>query len=72
MSAHPAGTVEHHYLSTACLHGHHDYCAAPTVSREGGWQVIGPSYSSKPGEAKTPAQCKFCDARCICPCHHAR
>lgn len=43
----------HEYLSTGCLHGRHDYCAAMT-----GWQ----------GE-KRPAQCKFCDARCVCDCH---
>lgn len=41
------------YLSTACFHGHHDYCAAMT-----GYQ----------GE-KRPAKCKFCDAWCICTCH---
>jgi hypothetical protein len=43
----------HVYLSTACLHGQHDYCAAMT-----GYQG-----------AKRPAQCKFCDATCVCWCH---
>ena len=44
-----------HYLSTACYHEKHDYCAAMT-----GYQ----------GE-KRPSQCKFCDARCVCVCHGA-
>lgn len=46
-------TDEHVYLSTACLHGHHDYC-----KRERG--LAG---------GKTPAKCKFCDAKCVCDCH---
>jgi hypothetical protein len=45
--------VVHVYLSTSCLHGHHDYC-----QRERGLA----------GD-KTPAVCKFCGAPCICPCH---
>lgn len=45
--------TDHVYLSTACLHLRHDYCNAA----EGD---AGP---------KTPAQCKFCGARCICSCH---
>ena len=45
---------EHYYLSTACLHGVHDYCG----SRE--------TFGGKP---KKPHTCKFCDAQCICPCH---
>lgn len=45
----------HVYLSTACYHGEHGYCAAMT-----GWQ----------GE-KRPGQCKFCEARCVCAeCDH--
>lgn len=44
---------DHEYLSTACHHGRHDYCAA----------MVGVQ-----GE-KRPATCKFCDARCVCPCH---
>lgn len=59
----------HRYTSTACLHGRHDYCAAPTVSRDGTWQTVGPSYSALLGEAKTPASCKFCSAPCECPRH---
>ncbi len=43
----------HIYLSTGCLHDHHDHCRAAVG-------VAG---------AKRPATCKFCDARCICPCH---
>ncbi|WP_103512939.1 hypothetical protein [Streptomyces sp. SM13] len=43
----------HHYLSTGCLHGEHGYCQGNT---------------GKVG-AKKPAECKFCGARCTCPCH---
>lgn len=43
----------HRYLSTGCLHGEHDYCRSMT-----GYQ----------GE-KRPSQCKFCEAKCVCPCH---
>lgn len=46
-------TVEHVYLSTACLHGEHGYCQAVT-GRCG---------------SKTPAVCKFCSAPCVCRCH---
>ncbi len=46
-------TVPHEYLSTGCLHGRHDYCSNPTGA-------VG---------AKAPAQCKFCSAKCLCPCH---
>lgn len=49
--AHRHGT--HHYLSTGCLHGHHDYCQGKT-GRVG---------------AKVPASCKFCKAECQCRCH---
>lgn len=42
---HPDG-----YLSTACLHGEHDYCKA---------------YTGAAG-TKIPAQCKFCGAHCRC------
>ncbi len=67
----PAASTDtaHRYLSTACLHGRHDYCAAPTVSRDGTWQTIGPSYSALLGEAKQAAACKFCGSRCRCRCH---
>ena len=41
----------HHYLSTGCLHGEHDYCKS-MVGQAG---------------TKRPAQCKFCAAQCeIC------
>lgn len=45
----------HVYLSTGCLHGEHAYC------------------SNVDGIAglKKPAQCKFCAAPCVCPCHAA-
>lgn len=43
----------HRYLSTGCLHGDHPYCQGETGS-------VG---------VKTPAQCKFCSAPCVCPCH---
>ncbi|WP_329143532.1 hypothetical protein OIU91_06180 [Streptomyces sp. NBC_01456] len=43
----------HVYLSTSCLHGEHGYCQAHTGL----------------SGAKTPAQCKFCGAKCQCPCH---
>jgi hypothetical protein len=44
----------HVYLSTGCLHGQHGYCQADT---------------GKSG-AKTPSVCKWCPAKCVCPCHH--
>jgi hypothetical protein len=47
-------TVGHIYLSTGCLHGEHAYCAG-TYRLDGG--------------GKKPAQCKFCDTRCVCSCH---
>lgn len=47
------GGKPHIYLSTGCLHGQHDYCQCATGQQ---------------GE-KRPGRCKFCDARCICPCH---
>ena len=43
----------HTYLSTGCLHEEHGYCQAETG-------ICG---------EKTPAQCKFCAAPCVCPCH---
>lgn len=60
----------HVYLSTACLHGRHDYCNAPTVTRDGQWAVLDPSYSSERDATKAPAACKFCKAPCICRCHN--
>jgi hypothetical protein len=44
---------QHYYLSTGCLHGEHDYCQSNTG-------LCG---------AKTPSKCKWCAARCVCPCH---
>lgn len=43
----------HRYLSTGCLHGRHDYCKN-TEGRAG---------------TKRPAECKFCQAKCLCSCH---
>ena len=46
-------TGAHHYLSTGCIAGRHDYCSAASGSA---------------GE-KRPARSKFSDAPCICWCH---
>ena len=53
--------LDHHYLSTACLHASidpndelHDYCKSP---------------QRHDGGNKKPAKCKFCDAKCKCFCH---
>ncbi len=46
-------TGGHDYLSTACLHGRHDYCANDVG-------IVG---------GKKPHTCKWCDARCRCGCH---
>lgn len=48
-------TSPHIYLSTGCLHGQHDYCAAGLARLD--------------GTVKKPSQCKFCAAACICECH---
>lgn len=50
MANHPE---THVYLSTGCLHGHHDYCQNNTGA----------------AGTKIPAQCKFCEAPCVCDCH---
>lgn len=47
-------TAGHRYLSTACHHDQHDYCAAPR---------------RPDGTPKQPASCKFCSAPCECVCH---
>lgn len=62
-------TDEHDYLSTACYHGECGYCAAPVVSRDGSWTLLGPSYTSALGSPKNPARCKFCASPCRCACH---
>ena len=49
-----AAAAGHVYLSTGCLHGQHDYCAA----------MVGVQGEKRPG------RCKWCDARCICSCHN--
>ena len=47
----------HRYASTACHHGHHADCATGGTR----WD----------GTSKTPAQCKWCDAKCECQeCDH--
>jgi hypothetical protein len=48
-------TGRHCYLSTGCIAGEHDYCAA----------MRGPN-----GEKK-PAASKFSNAPCICWCHNS-
>lgn len=50
--------TDHVYLSTACLHGAHEYCGA--------------RYNAYTLEPKKPAECKYCEARCICGCHKGR
>ena len=49
--------INHEYLSTSCLHSHHTYCQSP---------------ARDDGGSKVPAQCKFCDATCVCQCHKAQ
>jgi hypothetical protein len=49
------GRHRHHYLSTACLHGHHNDCDIDTRRYDGTW--------------KHGATCKYCRAPCVCP-HH--
>jgi hypothetical protein len=47
---------QHHYLSTACLHGQHDHCRSAVTAD---------------GQAKQPGTCKFCPAVCMClDCEH--
>lgn len=48
------GTTVHGYVSTACQHDHHEYCASDT---------------RQDGFPKTPAKCKWCPATCLCGCH---
>lgn len=50
--------LPHWYLSTGCLHGGpgHAYCSGLTGT-------LG---------RKSPARCKFCQARCRCRCHRSR
>lgn len=43
----------HVYLSTSCLHGDDEYCR---------------NHTGLSGQ-KTPAQCKFDAAPCVCRCH---
>lgn len=53
----PAVGAAHAYLSTACHHGHHADCATGGTR----WD----------GTSKTPAQCKWCTAKCECTgCDH--
>lgn len=49
------GDGAHVYLSTGCRHNDHDYCTS----------MVGVQGEKRPGV------CKFCDARCVCPCHVA-
>lgn len=61
----------HLYLSTGCLHGKHDYCKSPRVThqplaRRADGMVVVDNPTTMP---KRPAECKFCGAPCVCPCH---
>jgi hypothetical protein len=40
------------------MHDQHEYCSAMS-----GRNLAGETWSKK------PAQCKFCDAVCVCHCH---
>ena len=51
-----AKLLPHDYLSTACLHGRHDYCSGDR---------------RLDGQPKIPARCKWCSAACRCTCHQA-
>lgn len=42
------------YFSTSCRHKRHKHCRCRT---------------GVTGDPKTPGTCKWCPARCICPCH---
>lgn len=42
------------YYSTSCLHDQHEHCRSAV---------------SIDGEGKNPGTCKWCPAKCICPCH---
>lgn len=53
LAAQTGHTDRHVYLSTGCLHGQHTYCQSDTGA----------------AGTKIPAQCKFCNARCVCVCH---
>lgn len=59
-SARPA--VLHAYLSTGCLHGDHAYCQSAGAAN--------PDLTAEEGR-KRPAECKFCAAPCVCPCHRS-
>jgi hypothetical protein len=48
----------HRYFSTACYHDEHGYCQARQAT-----DYLGQDFNRR------PAQCKFCGAPCICPCH---
>lgn len=54
----------HIYLSTACLHKLHAYCQAQYGHAED------TTFNYK--WPKKPAECKFCDAPCVCECHTTR
>ncbi len=68
---------EHYYLSTSCFHGLHTYCGSDTVAGEplghtSGENPIGYTTIAIQDlvRRKKPAECKFCPAKCICPCHY--
>jgi hypothetical protein len=53
----------HTYLSTACLH------ATTEPGREDLHAECAIDATRWDGTHKTAARCKWCPARCICPCH---
>jgi len=44
----------HYYWSTHCRHDNHEACDATELA---------------PGVPRKPAQCKGCQAPCVCTCH---
>lgn len=50
--------MKHLYVSTWCMHDHHEECDSPV-----GLDADGREFSRRPG------QCKLCAAQCRCPCH---
>ncbi len=57
----------HLYLSTACWHAQADLGSPEDAARLHGYCS---AYTGQAG-GKTPAKCKWCEARCSCECHTA-
>lgn len=64
----PDGT--HRYWSTHCRHDRHEDCSASSMLRDvasdGRFPTVPVSVT------REPAQCKTCQAPCICDCHKAK